>query len=101
MNPIDWCKALFEITGGNKHPLASLTIFVVVAAFLGAACWKLGANASAKERIAAADRTESTKTSQTGAATATGTGNGANSGNGGTVNVKTVESPGEDNSKNK
>lgn len=52
MKPTDWLKTIFEATGGIKHPCLSLTFFLLGGCLAGYLGWKIGADASAKDRAA-------------------------------------------------
>lgn len=42
VNPAQWFKFIYEVTGGDKHPTASLIVTVVAFAVLGGLIWRAG-----------------------------------------------------------
>jgi hypothetical protein len=50
LNPTQWFKFVFEISGGDKHPTASFIVTVVAFALIGGLVWRAGSLQYKKEK---------------------------------------------------
>lgn len=79
MNPLEWFKWVYEVSGGERHPAVSFIMTVFVFSLVGAVIWRAGL--MQHQKSIATSQPQPTGIT-TGNVTVSGSGNLANSGNG-------------------
>jgi len=85
LNPLDWFKWVYELSGGEKNPVLSCAITILVFGVIGAVIWRAGFIQHQKEVHNSEPRQT---TIQTGNATVSGRDNVTNTGDGAKIESK-------------
>jgi len=54
LNPLQWCKFIFEFTGGDTHPVASFILTSLIFLLFGVLVWRAGSVQYRKDKSNAA-----------------------------------------------
>lgn len=90
LNPLEWCKFFFQLTGGDSHPTRSFILTLLLFLVFGVLIWRAGYVEYQKEKPSTPQPTQAEPHRVSGPATANGQGSVANTGDGNVINTNTT-----------